>query len=220
MRCLSLLFPALLVSCAVLVSCAKGAQLDSLAGGRGGAGDDGETGGAGTGAAGGGDTGATTTTTTTSDTGGGGTGGAGGSPCDFTASNTCSNAEQLPDVSADEGGTATATGTGSKWLKVHLEETDSSIFASDLSYKVTLTSPPGMDYNLAVKQGPEDGNPDCGAAAIAGTPQGSSETVSNDWNDDQGLGGEDDSRWLSIEITHVSGDDCDAQWSLTVVGSP
>lgn len=140
--------------------------------------------------------------------------------CSFTSPNTCANAEQLPAVSGDEGGTASASGTGSKWFKVHVKETNSSIFESDLSYSVTLVSPPGMDYDLYVRQGPQDGNPNCNAAEKKGTPSGSAETVSDSWDDDQGLGGEDDSVWLSIEVRHVSGDDCNAKWSLTVKGDP
>lgn len=152
--------------------------------------------------------------------GGMGSGGMGGDPCSFTSPNACATAEQLPAVSGDEGDTATASGTGSKWFKVHVEETDSSIFGADLSYKVTLTSPPGMDYDLFVKQGQEDGSPNCAAAEKKGTPSGTSESVSDNWDDDQGIGGEDDSVWLNIEVRHVSGNECNATWSLTVKGNP
>jgi hypothetical protein len=83
---------------------------------------------------------------------------------------------------------------------------------------VTLTSPAGMNYDLFVHQGPQDGSPDCNAPEIKGTPSGSSETVSDSWDDDQGLGGEDDSVWLSIEVRHVSGMDCNATWTLKIEG--
>lgn len=239
MRSQSLVSPTFLLCAFLVASCAKGTTLSPLDGdgGEGGTSNSGGEGGSpGTTSMGG-----TTTTSTTADGGGmdtggaggmagsgggggaggsGGMGGAGGSPCDFTAQNNCATAEGLPAVSGDEGGTATASGTGSKWLKVQIQETDSSIFASDLSYMVSLTSPPGMDYDLYVKQGPEDGNPDCGATAQKGVLGAGSESVSADWNDDQGIGGEDDSLWLSIEVRHVSGDDCNAKWSLTVIGNP
>ena len=76
------------------------------------------------------------------------------------------------------------------------------------------------DYDLFVKQGQEDGSPNCGAAEKKGTLSGTSESVSDDWSDDQGIGGEDDSVWLNIEVRHVSGNECNATWSLTVKGDP
>lgn len=222
------------IAATVLVACAKGAVLSADGGGEGAAaGAAGSTTG-GTGGGGGGsttsttDTGVTTSSSSSSTTssgsggsgGAGGGGGSGGSVDCFDSPNACPTAEALPDVSGDEGGTATASGTTSKWFKVHVQETDSSIFASDLSYSVTLSSPAGMDYDLYVRQGPEDGNPDCGAAEKKGSPSGGGEMVSDSWNDDQGLGGEDDSLWLCIEVRYVSGSSCNAQWSLTVVGNP
>ena len=245
MRPLVLVFLGFVASTAAVASCAQGTTFEYLDGEGGDGGDrDGETGGdGGTGAAdtgtggtgatdpGTGGTGASDTTTTTGTggeggsgaggSGGGGSGGAGGSPvCDFQAPNNCASAEQLAAVSGDEGDTVTASGSGSKWLKVQVQETDSGIFETDISYKVSLTSPPGMDYDLYVKQGPQDGSPNCGATEVKGTLSGGSESVSASWDDDQGIGGEDDSVWLSIEVRHVSGDDCDAKWSLTVVGNP
>jgi hypothetical protein len=191
---------------------------DSSAGGYGTGGADGDGGMGGMGNGGSGDGGM----------GGMGNGGAGGSDggaggsvvCDFSAPNNCAAAEQLTAVSGDEGDTTTSSGAGSKWFKIQVKETDSGILETDLSYKVSLTSPPGMDYDLYVKQGPQDGSPNCGATAVKGMLSGGSESVSNSWDDDQGIGGEDDSLWLSIEIVHVSGDNCDAKWSLTVVGDP
>lgn len=248
MRFASFVLVGLIASTTVLCACAKGAQLEptfgsgdggdgagasghggdgsgaggSDMGGNGGdgVGGDGVGGSGGTSIGGAGGSGAMGGAGGSGGMGAGGSGGVGGNPCSFASPNACATAEQLSAVSGDEGGTATASGTGSKWLKVHVEETDSSIFSSDLSYKVTLTSPAGMDYDLFVKQGPEDGNPDCGAAEKKGAPSGASESVSNDWNDDQGLGGEDDSVWLNVEVRHVSGNDCNATWSLTVQGNP
>ncbi|MFO0589487.1 MAG: hypothetical protein U0441_18260 [Polyangiaceae bacterium] len=236
-------FPLLVFGAAAFAvaigACAKGTSFSGI-GGDGGEGAgyaEGATGGGGNGYGAGGSGASTTSdstssadttsssTTTTTGTGGSGAGGSGGGGAGgggecFSSPNLCSNADQLPDVSGDEGGTSTASGSTSKWLKVHVTETDSSIFASDLSYRVTLSSPPGMDYDLYVKEGPQDGNPDCGATSVKGTPGAGGEQVSASWNDDQGLGGEDDSLWLCIEVQYVSGSDCNAQWSLTVVGNP
>ena len=152
-------------------------------------------------------------TTTTASTGT-------GMMCDYDAPDTCPTAEILPAIAGDQGGpTVTRKGSTSKWYKVHIQEQDSGIFETDLSYRVTLSSPPGMDYNLKVYQGPQDGNPDCNVSPLSG--QGSPEVVSASWDDDQGIGGEDDSLWLNIEVVYVSGSACDqnAEWTLTVAGN-
>jgi len=139
--------------------------------------------------------------------------------CDLiTPDATCETAATLGSVSGDRGSEVDETGSGSTWRLVEVQETSGSIFEQDLSYTVALESPPGVDYDLFVYQGPQGGEPDCGATAIQGTANGTLETVSADWDDDQGIGGEDDGLWLAIEIVNVSGSDCAAQWTLTVTG--
>lgn len=172
--------------------------------------------------------------TTTSSQGGWGQGGdaevgAGGAAegsggadpgCDYTAPNACTSATLLSAIAGDKNTSVAATGVTSEWLKVHVKEEDGSIFETDLSYTVTLESPPGMDWDVYVLQGPQDGAPNCGASPMPGTGAGGEESVSNGWDDDQGFGGEDDSVWLCIEVRYVSGALCDdaAEWSLTVQG--
>lgn len=150
----------------------------------------------------------------------GGMGGMGGMApmCDFGHMHTCEMSTDLGNVSGDDGGSTTQTGVGSTWLKVRIKETNSSIFEEDLSYRVTLTSPPNVDYDLAVHQGPQDGPLNCNANAKPGVAMGLDKVVSDGWDDDQGLGGEDDSVWLAVEIRHLSGTDCEAEWTLTVEG--
>lgn len=221
----------------LVLGCANGSELAATTG----IGDEGEGGGygrGGSGAVGGedGDDGPTSTGTNSgsggfggdpgsggADVGGAGVGGGGtgGAPpmCDFGSPNLCASSTQLNGVSGDEGGTATATGNTSKWFAVHVTEDDSAIFETDLSYTVTLQSPPGMVYDLFVHEGPQDGGQNCNAAAKAGTPSGgATQSVHASWDDDQGVGGEDDSMWLNIEVVWVSGDDCNASWTLTVTG--
>jgi len=149
-------------------------------------------------------------------------GGTGGMPpaCDFGHMHTCEMATDLGGVSGDDGGTVTHTGSGSEWVKIQIRETNGSIFEDDLSYRVTLTSPTGVDYDLAVHEGPKDGPVDCTADAKPGIATGLDKVVENGWDDAQGIGGKDDDVWLSIEVRHVSGTDCDAEWTLTIVGDP
>lgn len=178
-------------------------------GGDGGAGE----GGGGDGGAGA-TTGATTSATTTTGS---------GVLCDFTSPNDCAGAENLGAVAGDEDGAPVVVeGTTSKWFQIRIEERSSGISETDLSYSVSLTSPAGMNYDLYVLQGPQDGNPDCGAGPTVGQSNGVAEVVSASWDDDQGFGGEDDSLWLSIEVRHLSGEMCDLddRWTLSIQGDP
>ena len=56
---------------------------------------------------------------------------------------------------------------------------------------------------------------------LLGTPMGNTDTITNGWNDSQGIGGEDNSIWLSIEVVHVSGNQCGPgfEWTLTITGN-
>jgi hypothetical protein len=151
--------------------------------------------------------------------GDGGAGGGGGPTCDFTAPETCATAEVLPAVAGDEGNDfVSRNGVGSKWFKVHIQEQDSGVFESDMSYTVTLASPASVNYDLRVYEGPESGDPNCNATPTNGV--GSPESVSRGWDDSQGFGGEDNSIWLNIEVLYVSGEACGAadQWTLQVLG--
>lgn len=158
------------------------------------------------------------------ETGGGGMG-EGGSPpveCDFTAPELCAQAEPLPAVAGDkDADMVTRTGDTSKFFKVHIEEQDSGILdPEDLSYTVSLTSPPGAQYNLIVRESSQAASaPNCNGTAKNGT--GTPQSVHASWGDDQGFGGEDDSVWLIIEVQHVSGEACgpDNSWTLLVRGN-
>jgi hypothetical protein len=149
----------------------------------------------------------------------GGQGTAGGGTCDFTSPNDCAGAVVLPEVAGDKNQPpAVVTGSTSEWFRILIGEQDGNISEEDLSYTVTLTSPAGMDYDLIVHPGSQDGPPNCNATAILG--QGQPETVSQSWDDDQGIGGEDDDVWLSIQVVYVSGMVCgpSAEWTLTIQG--
>jgi hypothetical protein len=87
-----------------------------------------------------------------------------------------------------------------------------------LSFKATLTSPPGITFQLFAYKGSGSG-PNCGATPTAGT--GSPSVVDKTWPDNWGS---DDSTWYVLEIRHISGGEnaaCDpsATWSLSVDGN-
>jgi len=139
--------------------------------------------------------------------------------CDLvTPDTTCEMGVPLDAVSGDDGSQVSQTGSGSTWFRVQVQETNANIFEEDLSYTVQLESPPEVEYDLYVYEGPQDGAVDCEATPVQGLGEGGLETVSASWDDDQGIGGEDDSLWLAIEIVHVTGTDCGAEWTLSVTG--
>lgn len=216
-------FALLLLGIASFFACAEGSEIDSIGGG--GSGEGGRITGVG-GSATGPTSGPATSGGPTSASASGSTGSSMSSTssgmmiCEYDAPDTCQTAESMPDVSGDTGGpTVTRKGSTSKWYKVHITEDDSNIFETDLSYRVQLTSPPGMNYDLRVHQGPQDGSPDCNVAPMNGA--GNPEIVTSSWDDDQGIGGEDDSLWLNIQVLYVSGTACgpNAEWTLTVQGA-
>lgn len=163
--------------------------------------------------------GATATNATSATSGAGGAGGM-APMCTYASPNQCSTATVLSAISGDKNSSASYTAQTSQWLKIHVKEDVGSIFPEDLSYTVTLTSPPGMDYDVYVHHGPKGGSTDCNAAPTKGSGNGGSKSVYKKWKDEQGFGGKDDSVWLSIEVRYVSGSECGAaaEWTLVVQG--
>jgi len=141
--------------------------------------------------------------------------------CDFTSPNQCSTAEGLGAIAGDEDGAPiTLTGNTSKWYAIKIEERDSSIGGEDLSWRVTLASPVGMNYDLIVHEGPQDGGVDCAGTLYPGVAGGAGEVAEHGYDDDQGFGGESDTLWIAIEVRYVSGEACSLSdtWSLTIQG--
>lgn len=220
-----LLVPALLIP---VIACANGAglepgynELDELegAGGDGGEGEGGD---------GGSDWGASSSVSSTSAGTGGGEGGAGGGQggvdeggrggepaCTYEAPAPCNRAEQLPSISGDVGAeSVTRRGSTSRWFKINITD---DVWSTDrVSYTVRLSSPPGMNWDLYVYPGDEEG-PNCFASGIKGygSPE---EVVTGEWSD---VIIDDNNLWLSIEVRYASGTACgsDAAWTLTVEGN-
>ncbi|WP_437610785.1 hypothetical protein WMF20_03855 [Sorangium sp. So ce834] len=154
--------------------------------------------------------------------GGAGAGGAGGaaSECDYGSPNTCAGAEDLGEISGDDGAdSVTVTGTTSKWFKVYVVDEPIVIpLPSTESFKATLTSPPGMNFDLIVYQGELLGAaPDCFASGVRG--QGTPESFTAIW-DDEAIA--EDGLWFAIEVRHVEGTACGAEatWTLKLQGNP
>lgn len=208
---------------AVLTACAQGGTLETGFGGAGGEG----FGGSGSGSTGGvtsssssassSSSSGTSTSSSSSTSSTSSSSSTGGPTCDFTAPADCTNAEQLAAIDGDDNhDKRTATGNTSRWFKVEVVESVSSIIDyPSLSYTATLTSPPGASYGLFVYTGGTSG-PTCFAAVKQGA--GNPAVVSDSWGDTLAS---DDTTWITVEVRHLSGDACGPsdQWTLTVEGN-
>ena len=136
---------------------------------------------------------------------------------DFTLLNTnptCTSNQLLTPISGDTGAEVRATsGVGEKWLRVRITENDSSIVAKYLSATITLTSPPGADYNLYVY---------CvicgGLMAGASTSTAQNDVVHVRMNEEVFPTGLDNSFDVLIEVRYFGGSSSSI-WNLSVVGN-
>jgi hypothetical protein len=198
---------------AVLAACAHGAQLDETSG-PGGSGAGGDTSSSAQASGGGPSSGGPQVALD----GVAGAGGVGGAPptCTYTAPDTCETAQELQSIDGDrQHDTRVVLGTTSAWMAIEVKEAVGSLLRfPQLSYRVTLESPPGMVYHLFVYRGDATG-PGCGAQPREG--EGDPPEVTQTWIDIPGF---DDSTWLAIEVRHIQGGLCGtaAQWTLTVEG--
>jgi len=161
-------------------------------------------------------------------------GGAGDAGADAGATTSlCAHTGTCPlnlrDIGAVDGdlpgGQLTATGTRSEWLTFRLREGSASIFSADLSALITLTSPAGSSWDMRVYYDHANNqaasfectNPD-GQTSGSGTQK----SLPIGWPDTQGIGGNDDSSNVTIEVRHTSGT-CNPggadTWSLLVEGN-
>ena len=143
-------------------------------------------------------------------------------PCAYPAA--CAAATSMGNVSGDTGnGFLRATGSTSKWLVVRVTEDDSSIFSHpDIRAKFTLTHDPNTRFDLFVYRSSGTGDRNCSSVTATGTRTSTTNVAgaSLSWSDTYGLGGNDDSRNIVVEVRHVSGP-CGAArpWYLDVDGN-
>jgi|HubBroStandDraft_6_1064221.scaffolds.fasta_scaffold345013_3 hypothetical protein len=110
----------------------------------------------------------------------------------------------------------TVSGTTSQWFKVLVNDVHEYFSSPPDSFTATLTSPPGMRFDLYAYEGTIGGTmTDCDAPAIH--PMGDPETISDQWPGSDGT----TNRWLVFEVRYISGTACGsaAQWTLTVAGN-
>ncbi|MCL2825048.1 MAG: hypothetical protein FWD57_13750, partial [Polyangiaceae bacterium] len=187
-------------------------------GGDGGPDEDGDTGGSGGSGAGG----------TGGSGGNGGTGGSGGSggstvvPC--TSPNICANARNIGSIAGDKGSPyVQASGCSSEWLQLRVTEDDTSLTnATPMRIKVTLTPANTTNFDLYVYVNKDSDKQEC--IKVSGSSMNTMsvpDIVSLSWGESGVVpNGKDDSRWVSIEVRHYSGEcDLTKPWKILVEGN-
>lgn len=134
---------------------------------------------------------------------------------------TCQSAGSLGSVSGDQGSPGLdGSGAQPDWLTFRVTEDDDSIDGAGMSFTVTLTSPPGADFDLYVYRGVEGGGTGCGGFMQSSTNGGGIDEVTMNWGEGLLANGVDDSAWVAVEVV-AKNDMCapPAQWMLTVDGN-
>lgn len=148
----------------------------------------------------------------------------GGSACGVSPNQCAANATFLGSVAGDESGSPVgASGYTSEWLRLDETEQDSSPLAAPMIFTATLTSPPGMNYDLYAYLGASGGvgNIECTMVKAQSTnAAGEQDQVSFEWGETGTFANDsDDSATVMIEVRWVSGACSNAQnWSLSAHG--
>ncbi len=155
---------------------------------------------------------ASSTSTATSSTS---SGQGGGPACDYSAPGDCIAAEEIASIDGDSNNDMrNVSGTTEYWYRIYVAE--ASVLSTDLSFSATLTSPPGINWDLYVYQG-DSTAPKC--FADPDKALGDPDTATFSWSD---TFGSEDGRWYNLEVRYAGGSACgvDATWNLAVVGNP
>jgi hypothetical protein len=138
----------------------------------------------------------------------------------------CASGTSMGSVSGDTGSDfLQATGTSSKWLLVRVTENDSSVFSRPpIRARFTLVHNPNTRFDLYLYKASNNGGGtrNCSSISASGT-RGSTTNLTSaslSWSDTTGIGGNDDSANVMVEIRHVSGP-CGVgrEWQLSVDGN-
>lgn len=142
-------------------------------------------------------------------------------PPSCAAPAACVGATDLGSVSGDTGaGVKSATGSTSQWFKIRLSEDDSDVFGTSMQVRATLVSPAGSNFDLYMYQAGNTTAVECATVKKSATTTGT-DVASFEWGETGTFSnGDDDDRWITIEVRHVSGTCAAAnKWTLTVNGN-
>ncbi len=152
-------------------------------------------------------------------TGDGSTGTDSGTSGACTSPNTCIGGIMMTGVSGDTGNdTSTQTGATSRWLKIRVSEDNN--LGVKLKLKLTLTSPPGTNFDLRVYLADDGSSQKCTVPDRTTTTTTSADVTSLEWGEGFIPNASADDRTVSIEVVHVSGTCVTNQnWTLLAEGN-
>jgi hypothetical protein len=147
--------------------------------------------------------------------------GTGGGGVSCASPNVCAGATDLGTISGDTGADVkTASGAGSQWFTIRVNENDSSVLPLTLLAKAELSSPPGTNFDVFIYVAGGSSGQECSAVKASSTNASGLDSATAEWGE-TGIfsNGSDDSRTVSVEVRWVSGT-CStaAPWTLTVRG--
>ena len=132
---------------------------------------------------------------------------------------TCETAEVIGMVSGDEASDAIGiSGADATWITFQVTEDNDAVVGESLSFTVTLSSPPGVDYDLYVYRGAPGGPTGCSGVLDSSTSASPTDVVHMSWGEAGVANGIDDRAWVAVEV--VPKDTCPdgSQWTLDVDG--
>ena len=130
-------------------------------------------------------------------------------------------AANLGTIAGDaSGGPVTANAMTSEWLRVDLQETISSPFAAAMKITATLSSPPGLNFDLYAYLGGGLGSIVCtGPKGQSTNPAGQNDVVSFQWGETGTFANnQDDSATVMLEVRAVTPVCGGGSWTLSVTG--
>ena len=134
---------------------------------------------------------------------------------------TCQTAVMLGMVSGDTGNMKLmAMGYRNSWFRVRVTEDNSSSTGLTLRVASKLTSPAAVDFDTFVYVNPGSDVVECTSTTGTVTSAGNTDTVKAEWGEGIIPNGSSDSRNVTIEVRHKSGQ-CMNQynWQLEIEGN-
>lgn len=133
------------------------------------------------------------------------------------ATNTCLNAIDLGAIRADEGGdVATRSGAATTWFKLRATEGDTGgPGGKRMKIRATVTSPAGANFDVFVHLAGDGSSTNCTTPTSSSTTAVATEQAQVEWGETSLFNGDEDDRWVTIEVRWVSGT-CAASSNFTL----
>lgn len=124
-----------------------------------------------------------------------------------TATNTCASPIDLGLVRADEGGdVATRSGSATTWFKLRATEGDTGgPGGKRMKIRATVTSQAGANFDVFVHLAGDGSSTNCTTPTASSTTTAASEQAQVEWGETSFFNGDEDDRWINIEVRWVSG---------------